>query len=198
MADELCTVSSIPCVLGGHHVDRGAASSSSSVPLHLLGGHHVDLGVVSPQLELNAIDGVVRRSGQVIPETHRSQRRLVEQRNQPGAHDKHGPEHPDPTHNQATGPNTPVDKHPLDGNTARINVRHKQHGSPKPASLTHTCVKQKEGPNQTGQTTRDCNDPRSEQTDPKGQRATHTWNNETPVPTTCSGCGGDRKGGYTR
>ena len=134
MADELRTASSIPCVLGGHHVDRGAASSSSSVPLHLLGGHHVDLGVVSPPLELNAIDGVVRRSGQVIPETPRPQHRLVKQRNQPGAHDKHGPEHPDPTHNQAPGPNTPVDKHPLDGNTARINVR------PQTTWLTETSV----------------------------------------------------------
>ena len=96
---------------------RGAASSSSFV-----------------SLEHNAIDGVVRRRAQVIPETSRSQHRLVEQRNQPVSNDKHGSEHPDPTHNQAPGPNTLVDKHPLDGNTARINAR------PQTTWLTETSV----------------------------------------------------------
>ena len=75
------------------------------------------------KLEHNAIVGVVRRRAQVIPETPRSQHRFVEQRNQPVSNDKHGSELPDPTHNQAPGPSTAADKHPLYGNTPRIFVR---------------------------------------------------------------------------
>ena len=102
-------------MLGAYHAHRGAAPSSSSV-----------------SLEHNAIGGVVRRRAHAIPETPRSQHRLVEQRNQPVSNDKHGSEHPGPTHNQAPGPSTAVDKHPLYGNTTRIYVR------PQTKGLTET------------------------------------------------------------